>query len=282
MVEATGTGAASPRPSACRRAASPAAGCRAAAAARARASRQRSPSTSTSPASGVEQPFEDLDRRRLAGAVRTEQAEAFAALHRRATGRRRRRRRRSVCADARSGRPVVTARICTVTSDIVQCTDLRASCIVISRFELRLDSIRVRHGPDCRRPNIFRAERRTSFADTITFSDTEALKALDAITRERPPVVALERLFAATSRGAALINRIKADPSLGGCEIRIVAHDGTPLTPRQRTDAPRRRQPRAAGRRRRHRRRSAPAAPLDQTRHARAPRFSDRRGHRGA
>ena len=58
-----------------------------------------------------------------------------------------------------------------------------------------------------------------------TFSDTEALRALDVITRQRPDVVALERLFAATSRGTALINRIKADPSLSGCEIRIIAHD---------------------------------------------------------
>ena len=57
------------------------------------------------------------------------------------------------------------------------------------------------------------------------FSDVDALRALDVITRQRPEVIALERLFAATSRGAALINRIKADPSLSGCEIRIVAHD---------------------------------------------------------
>ena len=57
------------------------------------------------------------------------------------------------------------------------------------------------------------------------FSDADALKALDVITRQKPSVVALERLFAASSRGAALINRIKADPSLTGCEIRIVAHD---------------------------------------------------------
>ena len=68
-----------------------------------------SPSTSTSPASGVEQPFEDLDRRRLAGAVRSEQPEAFAALARRATGRRRRRRRRSACAGS-SQRSGVTCR----------------------------------------------------------------------------------------------------------------------------------------------------------------------------
>ena len=56
---------------------------------------------------------------------------------------------------------------------------------------------------------------------------TDALKALEVITRERPPVIALERLFAATSRGAAFINRIKADPALASCEIRIVAHDST-------------------------------------------------------
>ena len=57
------------------------------------------------------------------------------------------------------------------------------------------------------------------------FTDAEALKALEVITKQRPDVVVLERTFAATSRGAALINRIKADPALVTCEIRIVAHD---------------------------------------------------------
>jgi hypothetical protein len=66
---------------------------------------------------------------------------------------------------------------------------------------------------------------RPELGETIAFSDAEALRALDTITRQRPAVVALERLFAATSRGTALINRIKADPSLASCEIRIVAHD---------------------------------------------------------
>jgi CheY-like chemotaxis protein len=61
--------------------------------------------------------------------------------------------------------------------------------------------------------------------ETVAFADTDALKALDFITRQRPKIVALERDFAATSRGTALINRIKADPSLTGCEIRIVTHD---------------------------------------------------------
>jgi len=64
------------------------------------------------------------------------------------------------------------------------------------------------------------------FGDALAFSDADALKALDAITRDRPKVIALEKQFAATSRGAALIKRIKADPKLKKCEIRIVTHEG--------------------------------------------------------
>jgi hypothetical protein len=61
--------------------------------------------------------------------------------------------------------------------------------------------------------------------ELLTFSDAEALRALEVITKRRPRVVTLERLFAATPRGAALIHRIKADPSLMLLEIRVVAHD---------------------------------------------------------
>jgi len=39
-------------------------------------------------------------------------------------------------------------------------------------------------------------------------------------------MVALERYFADTPRGAALINRIKADPALANAEIRVVSHEG--------------------------------------------------------
>lgn len=63
------------------------------------------------------------------------------------------------------------------------------------------------------------------FSGAQAFSDQEALRALEVITRRRPQVIALERTFAATTRGAALINRIKADPKLAACEIRIVAQD---------------------------------------------------------
>jgi len=61
--------------------------------------------------------------------------------------------------------------------------------------------------------------------EVLTFTDLEALGALQAITKRRPQVVALERLFAMTSRGAALINRIKADPALRESEIRVIAHN---------------------------------------------------------
>ena len=70
--------------------------------------------------------------------------------------------------------------------------------------------------------------------EVLTFTDADALRALQTIMTRRPHVVALERLFAVTPRGAALINRIKTDPSLREAEIRIVAHnsDYTRVVPR--------------------------------------------------
>ena len=70
-------------------------------------------------------------------------------------------------------------------------------------------------------------QQRPEFAGAQAFTDADALKALELISSSRPDIVALERLFATTSRGAALINRIKADPALADCEVRIVAHDST-------------------------------------------------------
>jgi hypothetical protein len=61
--------------------------------------------------------------------------------------------------------------------------------------------------------------------ELLAFTDADALIALEVITKRRPGVVALERVFASTPRGMALINRIKADPSLEHAEIRVIAHD---------------------------------------------------------
>jgi hypothetical protein len=91
--------------------------------------------------------------------------------------------------------------------------------------------------------------------ELLTFTDAEALTALQTIMKRRPHVIALERMFAVTPRGAALINRIKADPSLRQAEIRVMSHnsDYTRVVPRA----------------------APPGAPaLDQRGTRRAPRFT--------
>ena len=67
----------------------------------------------------------------------------------------------------------------------------------------------------------------TAAGEVLTFTDADALRALEVITKRKPAIVAVERVFAGTPRGAALINRIKCDPSLLGSEIRVVSHDDT-------------------------------------------------------
>ena len=61
--------------------------------------------------------------------------------------------------------------------------------------------------------------------ELLTFSDAEPLRALDAISKRRPQLIALERLFAVTPRGVAMINRIKADATLRDSEIRVLEHN---------------------------------------------------------
>ena len=90
--------------------------------------------------------------------------------------------------------------------------------------------------------------------ELLLFADVDAVAALQVIVKRRPHLVALERMFAVTPRGAALINRIKADPLLRQAEIRVMAHNSeySRVVPR----AP------------------APGAPaLDQRGTRRAPRF---------
>src|SRR5687768_16790905 len=62
--------------------------------------------------------------------------------------------------------------------------------------------------------------------DVLTFPDTEPIQALQTIMEQQPNLVILERLFAATPRGAALINRIKSDPQLAHTEVRVMSHTG--------------------------------------------------------
>jgi hypothetical protein len=104
--------------------------------------------------------------------------------------------------------------------------------------------------------------------ELLIFSDADALRALEVIASRRPHIVALERLFAATPRGAALINRIKADPALAQSEIRVISRDAehVRVSPRIAADGPH--APSAAATHP-----AATGAPLDQRGTRRAPRF---------
>lgn len=75
--------------------------------------------------------------------------------------------------------------------------------------------------------------------EILTFSDAEPMRALQAVVRHLPPTVVLERLFAASPRGAALIARLKADAVLDPCQIVIMAHDSEyrRVSPRRRRGA---------------------------------------------
>ncbi len=111
----------------------------------------------------------------------------------------------------------------------------------------------------------------TNVRELQAFTDAEALRALETITTRRPGLVVLEKKFASTPRGAALINRIKADPSLNDTQIQVLSHDGS--ADAVQTPAP------AAPRPRGSQAAKAPAAPpavpaeLDYRGTRRAPRF---------
>ena len=66
-------------------------------------------------------------------------------------------------------------------------------------------------------------ERLDPAADVQTFTDSDALEALDHIIRTKPTLVAMQDEFADSSRGQALINRIKDDAALGAVEVRVMA-----------------------------------------------------------
>lgn len=59
------------------------------------------------------------------------------------------------------------------------------------------------------------------------FADSDSLRALEVIIDRRPKVVALDPAFVVTSRGAALIARLKADSQLAAVDLRVLAEDET-------------------------------------------------------
>lgn len=78
-------------------------------------------------------------------------------------------------------------------------------------------------GPSDALPSL--QERLDPSADVQTFTESEALEALDHIIRTRPVVVVMHDEFADSSRGQALINRIKDDAALRDVEVRVMARN---------------------------------------------------------
>ena len=62
--------------------------------------------------------------------------------------------------------------------------------------------------------------------DIHVFADTDAIKALQLITRDRPRLVVLGRAFTDSKRGAALVNAISTDPALADTQIRVLGQAG--------------------------------------------------------
>ncbi len=58
--------------------------------------------------------------------------------------------------------------------------------------------------------------------DIRVFADTDAIKALQLITRDRPRLVVLGRAFINSDRGAALVNAIGTDHALADTQIRVL------------------------------------------------------------
>ena len=79
---------------------------------------------------------------------------------------------------------------------------------------------------------------RPDLATATAYSDVDAVAALAAIVTRRPAVVALDEAYAHTPRGVARIERIKGDPALGTCDIRIIGRSSEERPPaEERTSA---------------------------------------------
>lgn len=63
--------------------------------------------------------------------------------------------------------------------------------------------------------------------DIKEFADVDALIALDHVCTYPPTIVAIDRAFAHSSRGAALLDRLHSDPGLTETEIRVISAEGT-------------------------------------------------------
>jgi hypothetical protein len=59
------------------------------------------------------------------------------------------------------------------------------------------------------------------------YADSDALRAIEAVLAHPPRILALDRGFVITSRGAALVARLRAEPRLCSIDVRVLAEDDT-------------------------------------------------------
>jgi hypothetical protein len=64
--------------------------------------------------------------------------------------------------------------------------------------------------------------RQRDLRDAVPLDSADSAGVLEAIKRERPGEIALERAFATSARGIALTNRLRTDLSFGSCVLRFV------------------------------------------------------------
>ena len=83
-------------------------------------------------------------------------------------------------------------------------------CTVLIAAPERLPALRAMAGPD---PS----------GEVLEFTDADALKALEVITNRHPSRVCVDGTFARTPRGATLVTRIKADPTLEQSAVEVLA-----------------------------------------------------------
>lgn len=82
-------------------------------------------------------------------------------------------------------------------------------------------------------PSEVLASLRTQLANgdqVQTFTDHQVREAVEFIATHKPSIVAVDREFAVSPRGEALVGRIGDDPALSQCEIRVLART-TPVKP---------------------------------------------------
>lgn len=68
-------------------------------------------------------------------------------------------------------------------------------------------------------------KRLGSESGVALYSESESLKALEAILAGPPKILALDRSFVATARAAALVARVKSEPTLRSTDVRVLAED---------------------------------------------------------